>query len=55
LRFNRDQFAVPAQFATRHIEHMIGKAKQHLGAPRGRIVVNINLQSHGSQGCIKRP
>jgi hypothetical protein len=55
LRFNRDQFASPPQLATRHIEDMIGKSKQHLGAPRGRIVANFNEQSHGSQGRIKRP
>jgi hypothetical protein len=33
LRLQCDRFAAPAQFAARHVEHVIGKAELHSGAP----------------------
>ncbi len=34
LRLQRDRFAAPPQFAARHVEHVVGKAKLHLGPLR---------------------
>ena len=49
LRFQRDRFAAPPQFAALHVEHMIGKAKLH---PSPAAV--LKQQSRASQGTIKR-
>ena len=50
LWLKRDRLAASPQLSARHIEHMIAKAKLHLGVPAGI----LDEQSHVSQGIIKR-
>jgi hypothetical protein len=50
LRFQRNRLAAPPQFTAGHIEHIIRKAKLHLGPPRSRAPAILKQKSRQPQG-----